>query len=325
MMVDQFLTVAEEINFVDTARPTLGLSPYEALIVASLAQAEAGKAEDFAKVARVAYNRAVKELIDCACLQFDVTANYWLEQAGKPEKASKRHDRRRAGRPEQPVQHRPSTPGLPVGPISNPGKAALEGAINPPVGNWLYFVAVDKNGTTKFASTDAEHGRTSTRPCRNGVGSSRPVLTCTSAGRRVLGKPIGHSLSPVIHNAGYAAAGPDRLELHARTSATRPSLAALVAGLGPEWAGLSLTMPLKEVALDVADEVAPAAAAIGAANTLVRLPDGTWRAENTDAPGMVDALLQAGVSTARAGLRPRRRRHRPGRAGAPPATSGPPR
>jgi shikimate dehydrogenase len=60
---------------------------------------------------------------------------------------------------------------------------------------------------------------------------------------------------------------------------------------------LSLTMPLKEVALDVADEVSPVAAAIGAANTLVRLPDGTWRAENTDAPGMVDALLAAGVCT----------------------------
>jgi shikimate dehydrogenase len=56
-------------------------------------------------------------------------------------------------------------------------------------------------------------------------------------------------------------------------------------------------MPLKEVALDVADEVASVAAAIGAANTLVRLPDASWRAENTDAPGMVDALLTAGVST----------------------------
>ena len=56
-------------------------------------------------------------------------------------------------------------------------------------------------------------------------------------------------------------------------------------------------MPLKEVALDVADEVAPVRSAIGAANTLLRLPDGTWRAENTDAPGMVDALLAAGVST----------------------------
>jgi shikimate dehydrogenase len=62
--------------------------------------------------------------------------------------------------------------------------------------------------------------------------------------------------------------------------------------------GLSLTMPLKEVALLVADEVAPVAAALGAANTLVRLPNGGWRAENTDAPGMVDALRAAGVEKA---------------------------
>ncbi len=112
----------------------------------------------------------------------------------------------------------------------------------------------------------------------------------------VLGKPIGHSLSPVIHNAGYEAAGLAGWTYTSHECAA-PDLAAFVSGLGDDWAGLSLTMPLKEVALDVADEVAPNAAAIGAANTLVRLADGTWRAENTDAPGMVDALIAAGVST----------------------------
>ncbi len=113
----------------------------------------------------------------------------------------------------------------------------------------------------------------------------------------VLGKPIGHSLSPVIHTAGYAAAGLAGWSYTAH-ECTASDLARFVAGLGEEWAGVSLTMPLKEVALDVADEVSPVAAAIGAANTLVRLPDHTWRAENTDAPGMVDALLGAGVSIA---------------------------
>jgi shikimate dehydrogenase len=112
----------------------------------------------------------------------------------------------------------------------------------------------------------------------------------------VLGKPVAHSLSPVIHNAGYAAAGLAGWSYVARECA-ESELADLVAGLGPEWAGLSLTMPLKEVALQVADEVAPAAAAMGAANTFVRRPDGGWRAENTDAPGMVDALRAAGLSS----------------------------
>lgn len=121
------------------------------------------------------------------------------------------------------------------------------------------------------------------------------MLTHARAG--VLGQPIGHSLSPVIHNAGYAAADLSGWTYTAHECA-EADLARFVTGLTEDWVGLSLTMPLKEVALDVADEVASVAAAIGAANTLVRLPDGTWRAENTDAPGMVDALLSAGVTRA---------------------------
>jgi shikimate dehydrogenase len=111
----------------------------------------------------------------------------------------------------------------------------------------------------------------------------------------VLGKPIGHSLSPVLHNAGYAAAGLIDWSYTAIECA-EAELVDLVGQLDPVWVGLSLTMPLKEVALVVADEVAPRAAAIGAANTLLRLPGGGWRADNTDAPGMVDALQAAGVA-----------------------------
>ncbi|MFY1671743.1 shikimate dehydrogenase [Plantactinospora sp. WMMB334] len=110
----------------------------------------------------------------------------------------------------------------------------------------------------------------------------------------VLGKPIAHSLSPVIHNAGYAAAGLTGWSYTAIECA-EVELPDLVAALGPEWAGLSLTMPLKEAALAVAGEVSPVAAATGAANTLVRRPDGSWAADNTDVPGMVDVLVEAGV------------------------------
>jgi shikimate dehydrogenase len=113
----------------------------------------------------------------------------------------------------------------------------------------------------------------------------------------VLGKPIAHSLSPVIHNAGYRHAGLADWHYTAHECG-EADLAGFVAGLDDTWVGLSLTMPLKEVALQVADEVAPLAAALGAANTLVRLPDGGWRAENTDAPGMVDALRSVGVERA---------------------------
>jgi shikimate dehydrogenase len=99
----------------------------------------------------------------------------------------------------------------------------------------------------------------------------------------------------VLHNAGYAAAGLTDWSYTA-IECTEVELASLVARLDPEWAGLSLTMPLKEVALRVADEVDPVAAALGAANTLVRRDSG-WYATNTDAPGMVDALGAVGLST----------------------------
>lgn len=113
----------------------------------------------------------------------------------------------------------------------------------------------------------------------------------------VLGKPVSHSLSPVLHNAGYRAAGLTGWSYTAIECA-EADLPAFVAGLGADWAGLSLTMPLKEVGLTVATAVSPVAAAIGAANTLVHQPDGSWRADNTDVPGMVAALGEAGVTAA---------------------------
>jgi shikimate dehydrogenase len=113
----------------------------------------------------------------------------------------------------------------------------------------------------------------------------------------VCGKPIAHSLSPVIHTAGFAAAG-----LSGWTYSTFECAEAefpdLVRGLGPEWAGLSVTMPIKEVALTLAAAASPVASATGAANTLVRRPDGSWHADNTDVPGMVRVLGDAGLTAA---------------------------
>lgn len=110
----------------------------------------------------------------------------------------------------------------------------------------------------------------------------------------VLGKPVAHSLSPVIHTAGYEALGLDFT--YTAIECDSPELAEFVAGLGQEWAGLSLTMPLKEVALTVATSVSEMAIAVGAANTLVRR-DGGWHADNTDIPGMVSALRDVGGVT----------------------------
>jgi shikimate dehydrogenase len=109
----------------------------------------------------------------------------------------------------------------------------------------------------------------------------------------VLGLPVSHSLSPAMHTAGYAAAGLDAWRYTA-VDCAEGELAAFVAGLDDSWRGLSLTMPLKGVALTVAGRVDPLATALGAANTLVRDADG-WTAYNTDAPGITDALRRAGA------------------------------
>lgn len=105
----------------------------------------------------------------------------------------------------------------------------------------------------------------------------------------VLGSPVAHSLSPVLHRAGYAAAGLDGWEYEA-LEVTAGELAGVVAGLDEQWRGLSLTMPLKEAALEVADDVDDLARRAGAANTLVRRADGGWDATNTDVAGVTEAL-----------------------------------
>lgn len=105
----------------------------------------------------------------------------------------------------------------------------------------------------------------------------------------VLGSPVAHSLSPVLHRAGYAALGlEDRV--YERHEVRADGLASFVAGCDGSWRGLSLTMPLKEVALDVATEVSDVARLTGAANTLVRRGDGGWDATNTDVDGVVGAV-----------------------------------
>jgi shikimate dehydrogenase len=110
----------------------------------------------------------------------------------------------------------------------------------------------------------------------------------------VLGSPIRHSLSPALHEAAYQALGLRHWH-YGKIECDEAGLRGLVGSMGPEWAGLSLTMPLKRVALEVADQVSPLAEAVGAANTLVSGTAGDWRADNTDVAGIVLALREAGL------------------------------
>ncbi|OKH85975.1 shikimate dehydrogenase [Mycobacterium sp. ST-F2] len=104
----------------------------------------------------------------------------------------------------------------------------------------------------------------------------------------VLGSPIAHSRSPQLHLAAYRELGLtdwtyDRIEC---TGAQLPDL---VSGFGPEWVGVSVTMPGKFAALRFATERTARAELVGSANTLVRVDSG-WRADNTDVDGVVGAL-----------------------------------
>ncbi|NYH46341.1 UPF0755 protein [Micromonospora jinlongensis] len=167
LMVDNFLTVTEEMKFADRVQKERGgVSPYEALIVASLAQAEAGNKDDLGKVARVAYNRVYGEF-NCNCLEMDVTVNYYLESIGKPTKSSKQMTAAELDDQKNPYNRK--LRGLVPTPINNPGKQALEGAMAPPTGKWLYFVAIDKQGHSEFAETYEQHQRNEAKAREAGI------------------------------------------------------------------------------------------------------------------------------------------------------------
>ena len=106
----------------------------------------------------------------------------------------------------------------------------------------------------------------------------------------VLGDPIAHSLSPVLHRAAYTATSLDwSYDAHRVSSG---GLEEFLAGLADEWRGLSLTMPLKREAVALVPDLSPTARMTGAANTLVRQDDGRWVGDNTDLPGAVAAIRE---------------------------------
>ncbi len=107
----------------------------------------------------------------------------------------------------------------------------------------------------------------------------------------MLGSPISHSRSPQLHLAAYRALGLDDWT-YERIECTAEQLPGLVGGFGPEWIGVSVTMPGKFAALQFADERTSRAERVGSANTLVRTETG-WRADNTDVDGVTGALGQA--------------------------------
>ena len=120
---------------------------------------------------------------------------------------------------------------------------------------------------------------------------SPPATGGTHRRAAVLGSPIAHSKSPQLHLAAYRALGlPDWT--YDRIECTAEQLPGVVGAMGPEWVGVSVTMPGKFAALEFADERTQRAELVGSANTLLHR-NGGWRADNTDVDGVVGALATA--------------------------------
>ncbi|GGP62732.1 endolytic transglycosylase MltG [Saccharothrix coeruleofusca] len=133
-----------------------GYRPYEVLTIASLIEKE-GLAKDFGKISRVIQSRLAIGQI----LQLDSTVNYKLE---RPIITTSDEDRGRSG-PYNTYQ----VTGLPPTPIGSPSREAVEAAINPEPGPWLYFVKCQKDGTTCFTETFDEHKQVAAKAQREGV------------------------------------------------------------------------------------------------------------------------------------------------------------
>lgn len=156
-MVDTFDETVDAGTLAQGAR-ALGRTPYQVLIVASLVEKE-GITDDFGKIARVLYNR----LDNGMKLQLDSTVNYALHRNNI--KVTQAQIDAAARSPYNTYQRA----GLPPTPISNPGMAAIDAALHPTPGRWLYFVKATKDGHSAFAVTLAEHDANVARARAAGV------------------------------------------------------------------------------------------------------------------------------------------------------------
>lgn len=147
-MVAKTIAVEKDLD-IGTRGRALGLNAEEVLTVASILEYEAKQDKDYAKVARVLYNRIKAGMP----LQLDSTVSYVSKREGDVFTT----DAERANKSEYNTYQ---NTGLPPGPIGSPGQKTIEAALNPAKGSWLYFVAIDLDtGETVFSDTFAEHSK----------------------------------------------------------------------------------------------------------------------------------------------------------------------
>lgn len=146
-ITDRFNQIANGLDF-ETGAETLGYSPYEVLVMASIIEKEAGpREEDRAKIARVFYNRLEQGMQ----LQSDATVAYANNVTGRVSTTA-------AERKLKSPYNTYYVKGLPIGPIASPSKASMDAALHPADGDWLYFAVVNLDtGETEFNADKAGH------------------------------------------------------------------------------------------------------------------------------------------------------------------------
>lgn len=158
-MVTSFDETAISLGY-DDAQAKVGVTPYEAIVVASLVERETRFDEERARVASVIYNRLKKGML----LQVDATVIYALG------KSADRNVRVLFKDLEVDSPYNTyKVKGLPPTPIAAPGKASLEAAVNPEPGPFLFYVVTEKDGRHSFATTEAEHAANIRKAQANGV------------------------------------------------------------------------------------------------------------------------------------------------------------
>lgn len=146
-VVSQFNEVAQSIDFAERARQSPAGDPYRALVMAAVVEREASSDEDRAKAARVFYNR----LAQGQPLQSDATVAYANNVTGR---VTTTEAERRLDSPYNTYLYQ----GLPPTPITSPAQSAMEAAVSPAEGNWLYFVVINLDtGETVFSDTYDQH------------------------------------------------------------------------------------------------------------------------------------------------------------------------
>lgn len=152
MTIDQYNKVTEQMDFENKAKASPAADPYQAVIMASLLEREANRQEDRLKVARVFYNRLAMGMP----LQSDATVAYANNITGRVWTSP---EERRKDSPYNTYLDK-NAGKLPPGPVTSPSRAALDAALNPATGDWLYFVPINLDtGETEFNTTLEGHNQ----------------------------------------------------------------------------------------------------------------------------------------------------------------------